>query len=65
MVKYGKEAFYIEVLEAYENVSALYLAEIEKKYIAKLNPHYNVSKGGEIGQLKKGKFSYEPPKKIA
>lgn len=65
MVKYGKETFYIEVLEAYENVSALYLAEIEKKYIAKFNPHYNVSKGGEIGQLKKGKFSYEPPKKVA
>lgn len=65
MQKYGKDAFAIEVLEAYENVSALYLAEIEKKYIAKLDPHYNVSKGGEIGQLKKGKLSYEPPKKIA
>ncbi len=65
MKKYGKEAFCIEVLESYENVSALFLAEIEKQYISKYKPHYNVSKGGEIGQLKSGNISYEPPRKIA
>jgi predicted GIY-YIG superfamily endonuclease/Zn finger protein HypA/HybF involved in hydrogenase expression len=55
MIKYGREAFSIEVLEAYTNVTPYYLAEREVAAISRLKPHYNISKGGEIGQFKKGK----------
>lgn len=49
MIKYGKEAFSINVVEAFQDRTPYYIASREKKYIAKLKPDYNISEGGEIG----------------
>ena len=52
MNHHGIEHFKVEILEEFTNVTPLFLAELEMKYIAKLNPNYNVSPGGEIGRSK-------------
>jgi len=49
MSKHGCENFSVEVLIDFTNVSPLKLGELEKYYIETLEPHYNVSPGGELG----------------
>ena len=52
MNHHGFDCFKVEVLEEFTDVTPLFLAELEMEYIAKLNPDYNVSPGGEIGRSK-------------
>lgn len=49
---YGVEHFKVEVLEDFTNVTPIFLAKLEMKYIAKEEPHYNVTAGGELGAHK-------------
>ena len=46
------EHFKVEILEEFTDVTPLFLAKLEMNYIAKLDPDYNVSPGGEIGRSK-------------
>ena len=49
---HGHENFTVEILEEFKNVSPIELGNIEMQYIAKMNPQYNVSPGGELGHYK-------------
>ncbi len=59
MSHHGIENFSVEILEEFTNVSPVFLAELEMETIAKENPNYNLSPGGEIaygyGSKKKSK----------
>ena len=57
MSHHGIENFSVEILEEFTNVSPVFLAELEMEYIARENPNYNLSPGGEIayGSQKKSK----------
>lgn len=48
MKHHGFEHFKVEVLEEFTNVTPLFLGNLEMKYIAKNNPDYNLSPGGEL-----------------
>jgi len=52
MNHHGFESFKIEILEEYTDVTPYFLARLEMKYIVTLKPHYNLSRGGEIGRSK-------------
>ena len=52
MNHYGIKSFTVEILEEYTDVTPHFLAKLEMNYIAKLEPDYNVSPGGEIGRSK-------------
>ena len=52
MNHHGFEHFTIKTLESYRNITPRELAKREQQVIAKMNPHYNISPGGEIGHYK-------------
>jgi Zn finger protein HypA/HybF involved in hydrogenase expression len=49
---HGLENFSVETVAKFQNVSPAMLSKIEIQYIAKMNPQYNVSPGGELGHYK-------------
>jgi len=49
---HGLEYFVVEVLEEFTNITPIQLGVLEKEYIARMKPHYNVSPGGELGHYK-------------
>jgi hypothetical protein len=53
MSKHGCENFTVKVLIEFTNVAPLKLGELEKYYIKTLEPHYNVSPGGELSNYGK------------
>ena len=52
MNHHGHRHFRVEMLEEFRNISPRKLAMIEKQYIARRTPDYNVSPGGELGHYK-------------
>ena len=48
--KYGRESFTVEILEEVVNDN---LNEREKHWISELKPHYNLTEGGEGGDMSK------------
>lgn len=50
MNHHGIESFVLDVLESFKNITPRELGEIEKEYIAEMNPEYNLSPGGELGR---------------
>lgn len=47
---HGIESFVLDVLESHKNITPNELGDIEKYYIAEMNPDYNLSPGGELGR---------------
>ncbi|GIT99714.1 hypothetical protein TSL6_02210 [Sulfurovum sp. TSL6] len=47
---HGIESFVLDVLESFKKITPRELGEIEKEYIAEMNPDYNLSAGGELGR---------------
>ncbi len=45
---HGFEHFKVEIIEEFTNVTPIFLANLEMKYIAEENPDYNLSPGGEL-----------------
>lgn len=45
---HGFEHFKVEILEEFTNVTPIFLAKLEMKYIEEENPNYNLSPGGEL-----------------
>lgn len=52
MAFHGIEHFKVKVLEEFTNVTPIFLGTLEKEYIEREKPHYNLSPGGELGAHK-------------
>lgn len=46
--KYSREVFSIEALSTHQYIAPIALAELESEAIKDLNPHYNLTKGGDM-----------------
>jgi len=44
--------FTVEILKEFKNIAPTTLGNIEMQYIARMDPHYNISPGGELGHYK-------------
>jgi len=49
---HGHENFTVEILKEFKNIAPTTLGNIEMQYIARMDPHYNISPGGELGHYK-------------
>jgi len=46
--KYGQESFSIEALSTHQHITPIALAALEAEAIKQLNPHYNLTEGGDM-----------------
>ncbi|NOR56590.1 MAG: hypothetical protein GQ531_10355 [Sulfurovum sp.] len=52
MTFHGHENFSLETLQEFKDITPTKLGRIEMQYIAKMDPNYNISPGGELGHYK-------------
>lgn len=46
--KYGRDAFIIEAISIHNDITPIALAALESEAISQLNPHYNLTQGGDM-----------------